>query len=122
MASASDFQQVFTQLRSILKKFERHLEVQKDADRTYYLNSKVLGKNKKPVFFAAAQINKNYVSYHLMPVHGCRDLVESMSPELRARMQGKACFNFTTVDPELFKELARVTKEGFDVFKKIGWI
>src|SRR5438270_13669339 len=68
MASTSDFQQVFTQLRSILKKFERHLEVQTDADRTYYLNSKVLGKNKKPVFFAAARINKNYVSYHLMPV------------------------------------------------------
>ena len=51
MASTSDFQQVFTQLRTILKKFERHLEVQTDADRTYYLNSKVLGKNKLEEMF-----------------------------------------------------------------------
>ena len=37
-------------------------------------------------------------------------------------MQGKACFNFTSVDPVLFKELERLTKAGFDCFKKLGWI
>ncbi|SRR5216683_136774 len=122
MASTNNFEQVFKHLRSILKKFERHLVLQTDGERTYYLNSKVVGKNKKPVFFAAAQINKNYVSYHLMPVYGCPELLENKSPKLKARMQGKACFNFTTVDSELFKELAHLTKAGFDVFKKIGLI
>jgi hypothetical protein len=122
MASTNDFEQVFKHLRRILKKFERHLELQTDGERTYYLNSKVVGKNKKPVFFAAAQVNKNYVSYHLMPVYGCPELLENRSPKLKARMQGKACFNFTTVDSELFKELAHLTKAGFDVFKKIGLI
>jgi hypothetical protein len=122
MASTTNFEEVFEHLRGILKRFEHLLDVQTDSDRIYYLNSKVIGKNKKPVCFAWAQINKNYVSYHLMPVYGCPKLLENQSPELKARMQGKACFNFTAVDPELFKELAQVTKAGFDVFKKIGYI
>ena len=122
MKSASDFQQVFKELRSILQKFERRLDVEKDADGIYFLNGKVLRNNKKPVCFGAVQVRKNYVSYYLMPVYGCSDLVEGMSTNLKARMQGKACFNFTSVDRELFKELARLTREGYNRFKEIGLI
>lgn len=122
MATTNDFQHVFAQLKTILKKFERHLRVQTDGDGIYYLNSKVLGTNKKPICFGATQIKKNYVSYYFMPVYGCRELLEGMSSKLKARMQGKACFNFTSVDRELFQELASLTKEGFDRFKKIGLI
>jgi hypothetical protein len=39
-----------------------------------------------------------------------------MSPELKKRMQGKSCFNFTTPDEKLFKELAKLTKAGFAKF------
>ena len=122
MAASGDFQQVFAQLRSILKKFERQLAVQTDAAGSYYLNSKLSGYRKKPICFGAAAIKKNYVSFYLMPVYGCADLVEGMSPQLRARMQGKACFNFATSDPTLFKELAGLTKAGFERFKKVGLI
>ena len=38
----------------------------------------------------------------------------SMSPELRRRMQGKSCFNFTHVDEPLFDELARITETTFE--------
>lgn len=122
MAANSDFQQVFRQLKAILKRFERQLEVQADDEDRYYLNSKVLRKNQKPICFGAVAVRKNYVSYYLMPVYGCPDLLQAMSPGLRARMQGKACFNFTTTDRELFRELTRLTKAGFDRFKKIGFI
>lgn len=44
------------------------------------------------------------------------------SPELKRRMQGKACFNFKAVDPALFKELAALTKKGFACYKKAGWV
>jgi hypothetical protein len=38
-------------------------------------------------------------------------------------MQGKSCFNFTTVEPEQLKELAVVTKKGIAGFKnlKLPW-
>ncbi len=43
-----------------------------------------------------------------------------MSPELRRRMQGKSCFNFTTVDEPLFAELACVVEAGLDGYPKLA--
>lgn len=59
-------------------------------------------------------MGKNYVSYHLMPVYMNPAMHERISPELKKRMQGKACFNFTEVDPGLFRELAALTATGFE--------
>src|ERR1700687_3432678 len=116
MPSKNQFQQVFKQLRSILKKFERRLKVQTDAKDKYYLDTKVVGKNKKPICFGAVAVKKNYVSFYLMSVYGCPELIKGMSPKLKSRMQGKACFNFTTVDAELFEELARLTEKSLEPF------
>lgn len=41
----------------------------------------------------------------------------AMSAELKRRMQGKACFNFKTVEATLFGELKKLTKEGHASFK-----
>jgi hypothetical protein len=122
MPAANDFEAVFERLRAILKKYEKRLVVQTDKPGTYYLNTHFKRPDGYVIFFGAAQIKKNYVSFHLMPVYGCRELVEGMSPELRARMQGKACFNFKRIEPALFKELADVTKRGFEAFKRGGYI
>lgn len=56
------------------------------------------------------------VSFYLMSVYSPPDLMASMSPELRQRMQGKACFNFTKVDQALIAELARLTEAGLEPF------
>ncbi len=55
---------------------------------------------------------KNYVSFHLFPVYMFPDLLDGISEELKARMQGKSCFNFRAPDAVLFRELAALTKEG----------
>jgi hypothetical protein len=46
-----------------------------------------------------------------------------MSPGLKKRMQGKACFNFTTIEPEQARELAKLTQAGIKAFKnvKVPW-
>ena len=36
----------------------------------------------------------------------------------KKRMQGKSCFNFTTVDEVLFAELSQLTAAGFKRFKE----
>jgi len=51
-----------------------------------------------------------------MSVYACPELLQSMSPELKKRMQGKSCFNFKEVDEKLFKELATLTKAGATKF------
>ena len=45
-----------------------------------------------------------------------------MSAELKARMQGKSCFNFKTADEKLFTELEPVTARGFAAFKQAGFL
>jgi hypothetical protein len=47
-----------------------------------------------------------------MSVYAYPDLLKTMSPELKKRMQGKSCFNFKEVDEKLFKELAQLTRAG----------
>jgi hypothetical protein len=120
MKVPEQFQAAFAALRAILKRYEPTMAVQTDEPTCYCLNTGKLHK-KRPVMFGAVRLGKSYVSYHLMPVYGCPDLVEGLSERLRARMQGKACFNFKAVEPALLKELTRLTERGFRAFKKAGY-
>jgi len=106
----SDLRTVFDQLRQILTPYEPKMDIAQDTARMYMLNTRHLLKKNYPLMFGAVRLGKNYVSYHLMSVYASPDV--PMSPELKKRMQGKACFNFKEVDERLFKELAKITKEG----------
>lgn len=68
----------------------------------------------------AAVIMKSYVSFHLVPVYAYPDLLESASPELKKRMQGKSCFNFKSMEPALFRELSALAGEGLKRFRAAG--
>ena len=118
MPASVDFETVFDQLRKILRPFESHLIVKEDQPGSYSLDTPYSAEYKKEVFFGAVQIKKNYVSYHLMPVYMFPDLLDDVSPELRARMQGKSCFNFKRIEPRQLKELARLTKKSLARFKR----
>ena len=71
---------------------------------------------------AWVQIGKAYVSYHLMGVYGNTGLRDGMSKELKARMQGKTCFNFKVIDEKLCKELDPLTAQAIAAFRKAGYI
>ena len=71
---------------------------------------------------AWVQMGKAYVSFHLMPVYVNAKLREGMSKQLKARMQGKSCFNFKSNDEALFRELERLTVQGIAGFRKAGYI
>ena len=114
MADTADFQTIFDQLKPILQAYESNLVVTADAPGNYYLDTKMIGPNKKPIFFGAVQIKKNYVSFHFMPVYMNPALLGSMSPQLKKRMQGKACFNFSKPDAALFDELKALTQQGVE--------
>jgi hypothetical protein len=71
---------------------------------------------------AWVEVRKNYVSYHLIGVDGNTKLIAKLSEPLRARMQGKTCFNFRTVDEALLQELQAVTAESLRGLRKAGFI
>jgi hypothetical protein len=68
------------------------------------------------------EIKKNYVSYHLVPLYVRPGLLDNLSPTLRKRMQGKACFNFTKTDAGILQELRDLTKKGFQEFRKANLV
>jgi hypothetical protein len=47
-----------------------------------------------------------------MPVYMFPDLLDSVSPQLKKRMQGKSCFNFKGADETLLAELAELTAQS----------
>lgn len=118
MSTQTDLPRVFEQLKSILKPYASNLTLKTETPDTYYLDGPYSEKWKKELFFGSAQIKKNYVSFYLMPVYMYPELLKDISPELKRRMQGKSCFNFKKVEPELFSELAELTRKGAEKFKE----
>ena len=120
MSPQTDFPIVFERLKSILKPYAKKLTLKTDTTDTYYLGGPYSEKWKRELFFGSAQIKKNYVSFHLMPVYVYPELLEGISPELKKRMQGKSCFNFKQVDEPLFDELAALAEAGYRRYVQTG--
>jgi hypothetical protein len=118
MSAKNDFPLVFEQLKNILQPFAEKLTVKADTSDTYYLDGPYSEKWKKELFFGSVQIKKNYVSFYLMPVYMYPELLKEVSPELKKHMQGKSCFNFKRVEPDLFNDLAALTRAGAEKFKE----
>ena len=112
MPDKNNFPEIFARLKAIFQPYLKKMNVSHDNQTYYLLDTPHLMKNKQPLCFGGVRMGKAYVSFYLMSVYACPDLLKGMSPELKKRMQGKSCFNFKEVDEKLFKELAQLTKAG----------
>lgn len=79
-------------------------------------------KHKKPIPIAWVEVGKNYVSFHHMGVYARPDLLTDVSAKLKARMQGKSCFNFTLFDEPLFAELEDLTIRALESFQRLPYM
>lgn len=120
-AAKPDFAAVFAALRKLLDPFLGEIQVQTNKPGNYHTEIPTILHRGKPLYFAGVRTGKNYVSFHLLPVYGAPELLKGMSPALKKRMQGKACFNFATIDEACFAELARLTAAGLKEFKSKGF-
>ena len=115
-------EEIFQQLKEILVPYSTDMVVVIDKPDNYYLNTHHVMKNKKPMYFGSVKISKNYISLHLMPVYVFPDLLETITPELKKRMQGKSCFNFKTEDTKLFQKLKALTQAGYENYEDTGYL
>jgi hypothetical protein len=119
----SNFGATFAGLKEILARHSVNCVVATDTSDCYALNSAIPHPtNKQPMMLGAVRTGKNYVSFHLMPIYCNPKLQAALSPALKKRMQGKACFNFTEPDEALFRELAEVTERSIVDFKKMRFM
>jgi len=116
-AMTPEFATIFTRLRALLARHAGALAVTEDSPERYCLTGGRHPKHQTPMPIAWVQVGKSYVSFHHMAVYARPDLLKGVSQKLLARMQGKSCFNFTTVDETLFAELEELTVRGFAAFR-----
>ena len=115
----ADFEAVHDRLREILIRHRGDLVLTKDGPGGVAIE--VPGLEGKPWgYVAGTRFGKSYVSYYLMPVYATPALADSLSPELRKRMQGKACFNFKSVDDRLFAELEALTAGSIPGYRAVA--
>jgi hypothetical protein len=115
----ADFEAAFAGLKQIFQRHRDKLTVLADKSGNYTLLVKSVQYRGKPLWFGAVCIMKSYVSFHLLPLYMNPALRKQVSPELKKRMQGKACFNFTAPDKKLFRELAKLTDAGLKHFRAL---
>jgi hypothetical protein len=113
MATKEAFQEIFDALKPVFEEYAGRLAIQVDKPGEYYLETKTEMRKGQRFQFGGVKIGRAYVSFHLMPIYMNPKLQSTISPELKKRMQGKSCFNFTSVDPGHVAELKKLTKAGF---------
>jgi hypothetical protein len=123
----ADFAQVFAALKPILDKYEKRLSVKADTAVEYTLLTKSpspFPQHKgQPLYFGSIRIGKAYVSLHLLPLYMCPTLTKAISPALKKRMQGKACFNFKNdPEPEQIAALRQLTAAGVKMWAEKKWL
>ena len=123
----SEFSAVFATLKPVLGKYEKRMSVKADTATEYTLLTKSpspFPQHKgQPLFFGTVKIGKAYVSFHLLPLYMCPQLAKGVTPALKKRMQGKACFNFKSEpEPELVADLKQLTEASFKAWTERKWI
>lgn len=108
----SEFDAVQVRLKAILEPYLGRLV----PNPIYGIGAIGWPGGSKHDYFAGIAPRKHYVSFYFMPVYSYRELLEDVSPALRKRMQGKACFNFATIDETLLAELEGLVARGYERF------
>lgn len=122
-----DFESVFAKLKAVFAGYAGRLSVKVDTPVEYTLVGKVPSPFPQhkghPMYFGSVRLGKAYVSFHLVPLYMNPALTKTISPLLRKRMQGKACFNFKT-DPEpgIVLELKRLAEAGIRQWREKKWL
>ncbi len=117
---------IVARLKPVFGVVAKRLVIKTDRPDLYTLASGVASPfpqhKGRPLEFACIRVGKAYVSLHLLPVYMNPALGEGISPELKKRMQGKACFNFKDdPEPALVAELKRIAEAGLKQWAEKKW-
>ena len=113
---------VFDAVRDVLWTYGGALDVKVDTATRLSIDTPCGPVGDKPHFFGAVEVRKAHVSFHFMPVYDAPALLAGIPPELRARMHGKACFNFAKVDAALIAALSDLVRAGYDHYAVEGLV
>jgi len=106
---AQSLEPVFADLRGRMVRASTGMDIALDQPGNLLLKAPWNKPGKKErAWFGAVYLKKSYVSVHLVPLYSFPSLHGTVPVELHRRMQGVSCFNFKTVEPDLFDALERL--------------
>lgn len=108
----ADRTEVFEALSGLLRPYADFLTIKSDTPTNLYLESQTL--SAKPQMFAAVQAKASYVALHVYPVYLRPELLDGISAQLRARMQGKSCFNFKSLEQIPQQEVVALLRSAYE--------
>jgi len=123
----SDFAVTFAALKPVLGKYEKRLSVKTDTPTEYMVLTKSASPfpqhKGEPLYFGGVRLGKAYVSFHLVALYMCPEMQKCITPALKKRMQGKACFNFKSQpEPELLADLKKLTADAVKLWGEKKWL
>lgn len=115
--------EAFQQLRAMLGRHADALEQTSDAPQRYALAGAARADGAKGTAFGEVVTQERYVAYHLFAVYLYPELLDGLPEALRARMQGKSCFNFKrALTAEQLDGLAQLTGSALDRYRAEGLV
>ncbi len=82
----------------------------------------VAGKKTDNIYFASALVQKGFVGFYYFPIYVCEEAKPFIQPELQKLLKGKTCFHIKKNDPLIMKQIEQALKDGFALYKKLGWV
>ena len=118
--SAGSAPTLFSALRAMLLPHRSSLSVVHDDPEHFYANCARSDAKGKAQFFCAIKVSGRKHLFHFMPVYDFPELIDTISPALKKRMQGKSCFNFESMDQDLVAELKGLVGQGVERYRASG--
>jgi len=107
----SNFQEIFVSLRQMMLSAASGEVIAKDLPGDLVIRTRRIDpRTEAPGWFGTVTIKKSYVACHLIGLYDHPELAAEISDGLRKRQQGKTCFNFRKLDPDLSSELSRLSE------------
>jgi hypothetical protein len=122
----TDFQTIYGRLRDIFSQFAPPLTVITDKPGRFETISKkdlvAAGRNLSEIYFVSVVIQKNFVGLYFFPIYTHPQAFTEIPAEIRKCLKGKSCFNIKKADEKLFKQVEKMAKQGFKLYKQEKWI
>lgn len=119
-------EKIFKELSKILSSFKKDMKVSTDGKKKFalYGKKKVTAYNKEfdGMYFSSMELRKDYVVLYYFAQYSNPKLLAQMPAGLKKCLKGKSCFHFKKYDAELFSELKKYIKLGYEGYKQLGWI
>lgn len=82
----------------------------------------VAGRKMTEMCFSGVVIQKNFVGLYFFPIYTHPQSFTEIPDELRKCLKGKSCFNIKKADDKLFRQIEKMAKQGFKLYKQEKWI